>query len=136
VGRLLSIPIAARLRPRWILTGDLAGCFIGLGLILLFPESAAMLWAGAVVVGLSMASIFPTMISLAERRMTLTGATTSLFFVGASFGGMFLPWLVGQLFEPVGPQVTMIIIVIDLLVAVVAFLAVMGVSRSLQQTHS
>ncbi len=136
VGRLLSIPIAARLRPRWILAGDLAGCFVGLGLILLFPELAAMLWAGAVIVGLSMASVFPTMISLAERRMTLTGATTSLFFVGASFGGMFLPWLVGQLFEPVGPQVAMIIFLVDLAVAVAVFAAVMRVGRSLQPKNA
>ena len=47
VGQLLSIPIAARLRPRWILISDLGGGVLSLVLILLFTASAAVLWAGA-----------------------------------------------------------------------------------------
>ena len=42
-------------------------------------------------------------------------------FVGASLGSMTLPWLIGQLFESVGPQVTMLTILGDLLVAVRRF---------------
>ena len=83
-----------------------------------------------------MASIFPTMITFAEHRMTLTGTTTSLFFVGSSAGGMFLPWLIGQLFEPIGPQVTIYIILVDMLVAVILFFALMRVSQSMEgQSH-
>ena len=55
--------------------------------------------------------------------MTITGRVTGWFFVGASAGGMFLPWLIGQLFESIGPRVTMFIILIDLLVAVSVFAA-------------
>ena len=131
VGRLFGIPIAARLRARWILSADLAGCLIGLGLILLSPESLTALWAGTFIVGLSMASIFPTMITFSEHRMTLTGTTTSLFFVGASAGGMFLPWLIGQLFEPVGPQIVITIILVDLLAAVLLFITLMRASQSM-----
>ena len=70
-------------------------------LILLFPESVVALWAGAILLGLFIASIFPTIFTLAERRMTLTGTITSWFFVGASTGAMFFPWLMGQLFEAI-----------------------------------
>jgi FHS family Na+ dependent glucose MFS transporter 1 len=131
IGRLFSIPIAAKLRARWILSADLIGCLLGLGLILLYPDSLVALWVGTVMIGLSMASIFPTMITFAEHRMTLTGATTSLFFVGSSAGGMFLPWLIGQLFEPIGPQVTIYIILVDMLVAVFLFLVLMRLSQSM-----
>jgi fucose permease len=62
-----------------------------------------------------MASIFPTTILLAERRMTVTGQVTGWFFVGASAGGMCLPWLIGQLFESIGPQVVMITLLVDLI---------------------
>jgi hypothetical protein len=41
---------------------------------------------------------------LAGRHMTITGQITGAFFVGSSLGGMFLPWLIGQLFVPAGPQ--------------------------------
>lgn len=116
VGRLLAIPIAARVRPRYILLGDLIGCLISVGLILVWP-SALTAWIGTLGVGLSMASIFPTTISLAERRMTVTGQVTGWFFVGASAGGMIIPWLIGQLFESVGPQVVMTILWGDLVLA-------------------
>lgn len=116
-GRLLSIPLAARLRPRSLLLIDFAGALASLGVLLLWPGSTVAAWVGTVGVGASIASIFPTMISLAERRMAITGRVTGWFFVGASVGGMSLPWLIGQLFESIGPRVTMVIILIDLLVA-------------------
>jgi FHS family Na+ dependent glucose MFS transporter 1 len=117
VGRLLAIPIAARVRPRYILLGDLVGCLVSIGLILVWPGSLAAVWLGTIGVGLSMASIFPTTISLAERRMTVTGQVTGWFFVGASAGGMLLPWLIGQMFESVGPQVVMTALWVDLALA-------------------
>jgi hypothetical protein len=42
---------------------------------------------------------------------------------------MFLPWLIGQLFEPVGPSVTMIIILGDLLAGVAVFAFLMSSAR-------
>ncbi len=114
---LVAIPISIRVRPRYILLADLAGCGISLGLLLLFPHSALVLWLGTVGVGLSMASVFPTALSLAQRRMTITGRVTSWFFAGAGAGGMVLPWLIGQFFESVGPRVTMVAMLVDLVVA-------------------
>jgi FHS family Na+ dependent glucose MFS transporter 1 len=109
-GRFLAIPIAMRFRPRTILISDLVGCLVSVLIILAWPASETALWIGTIGLGVSMASVFPTTILLAERRMTITGQVTSFFLLGASLGGMFLPWLIGQLFEPLGPQVTMIII--------------------------
>jgi fucose permease len=115
LGRLLAIPIATRVRPRYILLGDLLGCLVSVGLMVIWPGSLAAVWLGALGLGLSMASIFPTTILLAERRMTVTGQVTGWFFVGASPGGMCLPWLIGQLFESIGPQVVMITLLVDLI---------------------
>jgi len=120
-GRLLAIPLAARLRPRTILLGDVIGCLASTAIILLWPGSLAALWVGALGLGLSMASIFPTTISFAARRMPTTGKVTSWFLVGASLGAMLLPWLIGQLFDPIGPRVTMVIIMAALVVLCVVF---------------
>ena len=121
IGRLLAIPIAARFRPRTILLGDLIGCLVSLGIILLWSNSLIATWIGTIGLGLSMASVFPTTISLAERRMTITGRVTGWFFVGASAGAMLLPWLIGQLFVSIGPRVTMSILWIDLVLALLVF---------------
>jgi FHS family Na+ dependent glucose MFS transporter 1 len=128
-GRLLMIPIAARNRPLVILTIALAGCVVSLISMLLNPNSVFILWLGTIGLGLSMAPIFPTMIALAERRMALTGQITRWFFVGTGLGGMFLPWLIGQLFETFGQGVTMYVILLDILVTILVFFGVVLVSR-------
>jgi FHS family Na+ dependent glucose MFS transporter 1 len=128
VGRLLSIPVATRFRPRSILATSLFGCLIGVGLPLFITGSVAAIWAGAILSGLSMAAIFPTTLTFAGRRLALTGRITSYFFVGASLGGMFWPWLIGQLFERVGPWATMATIFGDLLIGIAVFGAVMALA--------
>jgi FHS family Na+ dependent glucose MFS transporter 1 len=77
--------------------------------------------------GLSMASIFPTVLSWAERRMTMSGAVTSWFLVGSSIGAMTFPWIIGQLFESMAPQVTMWMILILSLAATGVFALLMAV---------
>jgi hypothetical protein len=42
---------------------------------------------------------------------------------------MSVPWLIGQLFESVGPQVAMVIIMADLVIAVGIFAAMMLSAR-------
>jgi len=95
------------------------------GVILLWASSPVAVWLGALGLGFSMASFFPTAISLAERRIPITGAVTGWFLVASSIGAMSVPWLIGQLFEPLGPQIVMIVILIDLVVALIAFAALL-----------
>jgi MFS family permease len=60
------------------------------------------------------------MIAVAERQLTITGRITGWFFVGGSLGNMSIPWLIGQLFEPWGPRITMTIILLVMTLAGVA----------------
>lgn len=124
LGRLLAIPVAFRLRPSTIMLGGLAGCLVSLGIIFLWPDSSAAIWLGTIGMGLSIAPIFPTAISFVERRMSITGRVIGWFFVGASLGSMSMPWLIGQLFEPVGPQAALIIMLIDTLLALGIFVVI------------
>jgi fucose permease len=125
-GRLLIIPIASRARPRTILLACLIGCLTSVGIILIFPGSINAVWIGTIGMGLSMAPLFPTMFLIAERRMVLTGKITRWFFVGAGTGGMFLPWLIGQLFVEIGPKITMQLIAIDLMLALILLIRILG----------
>jgi len=117
LGRLLAIPIAARLRPRTILFGDLVLCMLSIAIILIWSASLTAVWIAAIGLGLGMASIFPVTLSFAERRMPISGRVTGFFFVGSSLGGMTVPWMIGQLFESIGPAVAMWIIAVDLVAA-------------------
>ena len=121
-GRLLGIWVASRASPRTILFTDLAGCFAGLGLIILGHTSAALLWVGSSIFGFSMASIFPNILMLANKSIRVTGTITGWFLVGAGIGGMLLPWLIGQAFALIGPGSMMFIIVADLILEAIIFL--------------
>jgi MFS transporter, FHS family, Na+ dependent glucose transporter 1 len=116
-GRLLSVPLATRFPPRSVLIVDFIGCLVSLAILLLGSNSLAATFLGTCGVGLSMASIFPAALCLAQGRMRITGRMTGWFLVGASAGGMTLPWLIGQLFESAGPRATMVILLVDMAAA-------------------
>jgi len=111
-----------------MLLTDLLGSLVSVGIILLWRDSLPAVWLGTLGLGLSMASVFPTTLNLAERRMTITGRVMGWFFVGASVGAMFLPWFVGQWFESVGPGVVMAIIFVDLLIELGLFFILISYS--------
>ncbi len=121
LGRLLAIPLTLRFKLRTLLAVDLVGCLVSGGIILLWSNSFVAIWLGTVGMGLSMASMFPTTVALAERHMTITAQVAGWFFVGAGTGGMSLPWVIGQLFESLGPHMMMVAIIADLIAAVGIF---------------
>jgi FHS family Na+ dependent glucose MFS transporter 1 len=133
LGRLLSIPAAARLRPRTLLLFDLLGCLVSVGVILLWLDSLLALWIGAMGLGFSMASIFPTTLSLAGRRLVITGRVTSWFFVGSSLGGMTLPWTFGQVFDAFGPPAMMLTLLFNLFLALLVFAVLIRFSARLAE---
>ncbi len=114
IGRLAAIPLSARFAPRVILRTAVMGSIASVGLIIAIPDSIT-LWIGTITLGLSMAAIFPTTLAFAGRNIALNGRITSYFYVGAGIGVSSVPWLIGQVFERIGPA-TMPLIVLGVLV--------------------
>jgi MFS transporter, FHS family, Na+ dependent glucose transporter 1 len=129
IGRLVAIPLAARFSPSSILRADLLGALLGLAIVLAGRTSPAVLWAGTLVIGFAMASVFPTVISLASTLMNTTGKVTAWFLVGASLGSMVWPWLIGQLFEPAGAQAVMWLITVAMVMSLVVYTLLMREAR-------
>jgi FHS family Na+ dependent glucose MFS transporter 1 len=120
-GRLISIPLAVKLRPRTILWIDFCGIIVSLLIIVLFSVKETYLWLGTIGTGLCMASVFPTLLNDAQRRMYLSGKITSLFFVGSSLGSMAIPWIMGQLIGPYGANAIMVAVFGSVVSAMIAF---------------
>lgn len=120
-GRLLGVWISTRLHTRTILFMDIIGCAISTVLIMLWKDSSLALWIGTFGLGISMASIFPTLIMLAGERMQISGMITGLFLVGSGAGSMLLPWLIGQIFVRTGPKAMTTVLLVDL-VGILVFL--------------
>ncbi len=117
ISRMLGIVFSSRFRPQTILVADLTGCLIAFTILLVWPASTAALWAGTILMGLSIASVFATGMAFAEQRLRLTGNMTGWILVGGGFGGMIFPWLIGQLFERISPHITMPVLLASNLVA-------------------
>jgi MFS transporter, FHS family, Na+ dependent glucose transporter 1 len=115
------VPVSSRLSPKTILWIDLIGCGLSMLIIVMLPGVQAALWIGTLLLGFSMASIFPTALTLADKRLHISGKITSWFFIGASLGGMVLPWVIGQVFEPLGPPAAMVLIFGDVLITILLF---------------
>lgn len=129
LGRILTIPVVARMNPESVLVSSLSGCLISLALILTSPSSWTAVFAGTFCLGVSMAPIFPTTLSLTGRRMRLTGHVTGWFIVGASAGSMLIPLLIGQAFSAIGP---LFVIVIATSALAIAFAVLVFVIRNLK----
>lgn len=129
LGRLLTIPIAGRVRPRYLLLADVLGGAASLSLLLLLPGVGWALWVAAFGFGLSMANVYPTLVLLGQRHLHMTAAITSLFMVGGSLGSMAIPWLIGQRFETTGPQVTMMVLLAAVILAGMDVAAFLWVTR-------
>ena len=102
LGRLLSIPFAKKFTPSQILIGNFSLALFFLAIILIFPTNPIAIWISSSGLGLAFSSVFPTVLSLGESRMKITGKVTGLFFIGTSLGGSLIPTMLGQIFEYVG----------------------------------
>ncbi len=131
IGRLVAIPISARVRPRYILFGDLSGCLVGLMVILIWSGSLTATFIGTFILGVSIGPLFANTISLAERRMKLTGKVTGWFFIGTSTGSMIIPWLIGQMIDNIGPRSMMVTSV----VAIVLAILMLGILITYSEKH-
>jgi FHS family Na+ dependent glucose MFS transporter 1 len=138
LGRLASIPAMAYLSKRndqrlgssagarrtlrQVLRTALTGATVSTAMLLIW-NSEAMLWIGSAALGAFIGPIFPTLISLAEQRMKLSGSMTSLFLVGAGFGAMLFPWLIGLAMRWFGPGAMLPAISTNAAILVITYLA-------------
>ena len=129
-GRLVCIPLAVRFAPKNIIRLNLIGGIVLTGIMMANQNSLVIIWFGASLLGLSLAAVVPTLLVFVSDSTKLTGKAMSIIVVGASIGSMILPWLVGQMFETIGPQSLFVSILISLICALGVFLFIL--SRTLK----
>jgi FHS family Na+ dependent glucose MFS transporter 1 len=135
VGRLLSVPLATRFAPRQIITVALLGCVFFMGLVFVFADSVAVLWLTALGVGFCMAPVYPSGFTLAVQGLKLTARASGVILLGDSFGGMILPWLVGQVLEATGPRAMVYLVCGSLLCDLLAFVGLLRTRSKVVVTH-
>ncbi len=119
LGRLAAIPISIRYEPIQILRADFTGALISLLPMLLWPESLTAVIITSAGLGFTLASIYPTTMTFAERIMPISGGVVGLFAVGNYVGSMLVPWIIGFLIESAPPWSMTVVLMIDMLIALV-----------------
>ncbi len=126
IARVVLSRAALGANPNRVLTGCAAGACCGAVLTALAPTPAVAAFA-IVLTGASLAGIFPTALGIAGSRFqSHSGTVFGILFTVALMGGMFLPWLAGQVAGAAGLRW-----VFGLVAA--AFAAILALSRALAQ---
>ncbi|XP_070531762.1 sodium-dependent glucose transporter 1C-like isoform X2 [Ptychodera flava] len=101
--RGLAICFATRLAPKAMLTINVVGMCSASALLAIFAnDNVAALWTGTILLGASMASLYPSGLAWAEGYIDTSGSLTAVLLFVTSASMMALPWVAGILFESVG----------------------------------
>jgi fucose permease len=103
LGRLTAVRILRHLSNLALLRACVLVGAAGVGVLLLGGSLPALLWTGAILVGLAFGPVFPTTLALAgELAPAHAGAAGSLVVASGSIGAMILPWSAGALIPTIG----------------------------------
>lgn len=132
-GRVVAIAVARRLSPGVMVAVSMVVTVAASCLFLAFRHGGPMLWVVTFLFAVSIAPQYASMMAFAESHLALSGRNTAVLIGASGIGGLFLPWLLGQLFDAIGPQslppVMIVGSIFTALVALVAGRAMMSVQR-------
>ncbi|KAK5601251.1 hypothetical protein CRENBAI_002102, partial [Crenichthys baileyi] len=101
-GRLSFIFFSSRYTAPMLLTISLAGVILVQCLLLIFYTSHVFLFIGTSVLGLSVSSVFPSILAFTEDILDYKGSATTVLVTSASTGEMMLQLLVGSVIHSKG----------------------------------
>jgi len=127
LGRLAAAQLLGFARKTQLVIASAVGSVAG-AWILIASESTLTLMVGAIVLGLSYASIFPTVLAIAgDAYQKMAGTVFGLLFAIALIGGMTFPWAVGRLAEAANVRAGMVVPLFGAaLICLIAFLIKRG----------
>jgi len=97
LARVISSRLLLRVQGPLVVAGSALGSAAGVT-VLLLAGTVTVAALGVVLIGLSFASIYPTILGLAGSRFEeYSGTVFGILFAIALTGGMTLPWTVGQI---------------------------------------
>jgi FHS family glucose/mannose:H+ symporter-like MFS transporter len=129
LARVLLSRLLLRVQGPTVVLASAAGAAAGV-LLLLAARSQGAALAALVLIGLSLAGIYPTVLGLAGTRFEeYSGTVFGILFTVALTGGMTLPWLVGRLAEAHGLGQAMALAAVNFGMVAIMQLAVVRFTR-------
>lgn len=104
VGRVIAVPVAARVAPGRILGVTLSASLAVLVVFIAAQGPGATLWVVSFLFGAAVAPQYAAMMGYAESHLALSGRNTSVIVACSGMGGLVIPRIVGELFDRRGPE--------------------------------
>jgi MFS family permease len=84
-----------------------------------------MVGFGIFCMGLSIASISPTTLSMVEQMVAISGRLTGILWACGSLGAIVLPWLVGYLLSNYGTSSMILALLINVSIGLIVFVCLL-----------
>jgi FHS family Na+ dependent glucose MFS transporter 1 len=100
IGRLIAVPITAKVKSSIILLSNLVGSLVCIAILLFFDSllSRILLWILTIGYGLTMSSVYATAFAIpAQNGVTITSRASSAFVISGAIGEVTIPTVVGFL---------------------------------------
>ena len=103
--RLLSVLLALfSVKSSVMIAGNLSGSLIAAIIMVSAPHNATAIWLASAVLGMSYASIFPTVMTWMSETIAASGIATSILVTGGALGDISIPAAMAALVTKVTPD--------------------------------
>ena len=135
--RLFSVVLSlANVRTPLMIGLNLIGSLIATIIMMIFTEKAIAIWIASAILGMSFASIFPTILTFMSETIEPTGIATSIIVTGGTLGDISIPAAMGALIANVDPNsifyMTFVGVVLSTIVFTIVFFVTFFYQRHLQ----
>jgi FHS family Na+ dependent glucose MFS transporter 1 len=121
MGRVAAIWLARVCSPGWMVAVSMSIAVAAAVLFAVFPDGGPMLWAVTFLFAMAIAPQYASMLAFGEAHLALSGKNTAALVGASGVGGLLMPWVLGQLFDAVGPEaLPPVMVVMSLVTAAVA----------------
>ncbi|CAG7786662.1 unnamed protein product [Allacma fusca] len=129
VGRLLGIGLVLKVPPSFLLTGNLALLFIANMILMNFAgTSIAWLWAGSILFGLGMSTVYPSTYAYVSKHVFVTDGVAAIISVSGGIVSSIYPVIVGRSVET-NPAIVTYVNFVSITVCTLAFATLVWTTR-------
>ena len=112
-GRLAGVPVATLISVNWMIVANVIGAFITSVVLSIWgATNSTVLWVFTCFMGIFIAVMYPSGMTWASMHLNMNSMAVMLLVFGGACGGFIYQGVTGSLFENVGPETLMYIMVV------------------------